>query len=265
MEFDKIIQEHEDKIIVKTSPFVAESSDLQRTEEWFLQRLGRFTGSGIKNLMKTSRSTSKIEWGRAEKILDFSDTAIKYVYEKAMERKRQKVIRLIPSLAMKYGTEQEEVVVDLFLDKSYHLTIKNKGFLEFIPGVAGASPDGLLTDKITGEKFGYEGKCATNWDAVFLRMEKPFEQSHQDFWQIQAEMLALKVKSLYYCTAEPSESLLEPNITDVQFKKVDASEIHQQSLIHRCHIGNKAIELFLDGENIFNAIDKACTDYDGLN
>lgn len=265
MGFQELLKETENKILSKLEQKgydIGISKDLQRTDEWFEQRRGKFTGSGIKKLMSTTRATSKMEWGRAEKTIDFNETAIKYIYEKAMERKRNKVIHLQTSAAMRYGTENEDIATQLFLNKNTHLEFTEAPFIEFIKGIAGASPDGSLIDTITGEVYGFENKCATSFDNVYSRMETAFDEKHQDFWQIQSELLALNVENLYYCVAEPSENIFEPNITDVQFKLVTASKSHQKSIIDRCNIGNIAIELFLNENiSIHDAVNRAASNY----
>ena len=234
-----------------------EDDKLQRTAEWFKQREGKFTGSEIHKLMGTTRASSKLEWGRAEKIIDFSETAKKYVYSKAKERQRNKVIRLASSVAMNYGTNSESVIIDMLKNIYPDYKFKEVGFIEFIKDIAGASPDGLLNDNMA-----LEIKASTNWDTVYNRHETPFEQKHQDFWQIQSEMLALKVNKCMYVVAEPSESIFEPNITDLSIKIVDASIIHQQAIIQRCMVGNAAIKLYLSGVFFQEAIRSACTNYD---
>ena len=40
--------------------------DSQRTEDWFKQRIGKFTGSGIKKLMTTGRGKD-CKWGDSAK------------------------------------------------------------------------------------------------------------------------------------------------------------------------------------------------------
>jgi len=234
-----------------------EDDKLQRTPAWFKQRKGKFTGSEIHKLMGTTRASSKLEWGRAEKIIDFSETAKKYVYSKAKERQRNKVIRLASSVAMNYGTNSESVVIDMLKNIYPDYKFKEVGFIEFIKDIAGASPDGLIN-----ENMALEIKASTNWDTVYNRHETPFEQKHQDFWQIQSEMLALKVDKCMYVVAEPSESIFEPNITDLSIKIVDASIIHQKAIIQRCMVGNAAIELYLNGVNFQEAIRSACTNYE---
>ncbi len=264
-EFEKLVQKTEENVIknlVKKGFDIGQTGSLQRTDEWFKQRKGRFTGSGIKDLMGCSRSTSKMEWGRAEKLVDFNETAKKYVYEKAKEKQRGKVVRIPVSAAMRYGTENEQPVINLMLQKFPHYNFKEVGFIEFIKGIAGASPDGLLEDKITKELIGYEGKCTTNWGTLYSRCEISVDQKHQDFWQLQAEMLALNVKKILYVIGEPSENIFEPNITDISTVMVDASPIHQQAIMQRCKIGSNAIELYLKGINIHEALLQSCTNFE---
>ncbi len=269
MNFNQILEQAEKNIISKLEisgydvSYIEE--DKQRTDHWFEQRKGKFTGSEIYKLMKTTRATSKMIWGREEKRIDFSETAIKYVFGKAMERKRNKVIRMPSSRQMIYGTENEAIAKDLFLKKNSHYKFIKVGFIEFLPKIAGSSADGKIIDTITNEEFAFENKCAVGWDAVYDRSCE-IDEKHQDFWQFQAEMLSLKVKKLIYTVAEPSSDIFNPNITDISFEITKASIIHQTELIHRCHIGNLAINLFLrkskpNKKNMLSSIEQAINIY----
>lgn len=224
---------------------------LQRTKEWYEARRGRFTGSDIEKLMGVTPSAAKMEWGRVEKLLAFNETAIKYIYSKAKERQRGKVIKTPSARQMEYGTNQEPIV-----KKMLGMEIEEVCFTEFIKGVAGASPDGKIQD------MALEIKCSTNWNGVYIRHELPFDEKSEDFWQITAEMLALGVKKTLYVVAEPSEDIMEPNITHLSQKVVELSEVHAKAMINRCNIGDKAIRYFLDGVNIHEAVRRACSEYE---
>lgn len=241
---------------VQVSTIEPGKENLQRTEKWFKDRLGKFTGSENHKLMGCTTSTSKIGWDREDKIIDFNETAKKYVYNKAKERQRKKVLKRSIGKNGEYGTEAEKMVMILLREKYPEYKFEEVGFIEFIEGIAGASGDGLVNYDMAQET-----KAATNWDALYTRFEIPFDQSHQDFWQIQSEMLALNVNKCLYVIAEPSEHLNEPIITDLSIKVVSSSPIHQQALIHRCMIGFKAIELYLSGVNFHESIRVACTEY----
>lgn len=238
-----------------------EGEDLQRTEEWFNARKGRFTGSGIKDLMSCDRSASKMEWGRAEKLISFGDAAKKYIYSKFKERQRNKIVRTATSSAMRYGTENEGSILHLLKEQFQKYTFEEVGFIEFIDGVAGSSPDGrVITD--TGEVLGLEIKAATDWSGVYDRHVLPVDQKNKDFWQLQSEMLSLDVSRIMYVTAEPSESIFEPNITDLSIRYVDASPIHQDAIKKRCLIADEIIKKHMLGVDYFTAIQQVCTDYE---
>ena len=228
---------------------------LQRSDEWFKQRLGRFTGSQIDKLMSCSRASAKYEWGRPEKLIDLGETSKKYIFAKAKERQRGKVIQSATSYAMKYGTEQESTVWNILLKK--YPDIQKVGFIEFIPGIAGSSPDGA------GDDFGIEIKCVTDWDGMYKRHIEPFDQSHDDFWQIQTEMIALEANRLLYVVAEPSENIFEPDITDISEVWVTASPIHQQAIIQRCKLGDMIIKKYLSGVEWHEAVRAGCSEFEG--
>lgn len=235
-------------------PVIETPEELQRTEKWFEARRGRFTGSEIKKLMTCDRSAAKYEWGRPEKIISLGDTAIKYIYSKAKERQRNKTIHTAESSAMRYGKSQEEIVFEMIKEK--YPNIEKVDFLEFIPGVAGASADGR------GTEIGIEIKCPTSWDSVYDRYETVIDQSHDDFWQLQSEMLALGVNRMLYVVAEPSENIFEPNITDINEKWVMASPVHQEAIKQRCMLGDMIIKKYLSGVEFHEAVRQGCSEFE---
>jgi hypothetical protein len=253
------------KVLSGLPEFISEKpsdEELQRTAKWFEDRRGKFTGSKFKDLMGTTTATRKYEWGRPEKLIDFSKTAIKYISSRPKERQRGKVIKTAVSYAMRYGTEQEKTIKKLLLSKYYPTgaTIEDVEFVEFIADIAGASPDGRMF--INEEEFGLEIKASTSWDTLYDRVEVPFDIKHQDFWQIQAEMLALKVNKVLYVIAEPSEDIFNPKITDLEILTVQASPIHQDAIIKRCLIANKIAERFLEGYRMESAVAEVCSNYE---
>ena len=235
--------------------------ELQRTEQWFKDRLGRFTGSEMHKLMACGRSSAKVEWGRPEKLIDFGETAKKYIFAKCKERQRNKVIKKLETLKMTFGKKQEDHVFELLEHKYPEYKFEKVGFIEFIPNVAGASPDGTATDKQWGEKIGLEIKCSTDWDTLYSRHEEDFDKDHQDFWQIQSEMLALNVSKVMYIVAEPPETILDPVIEDLSIQIVERSPIHQLAIMQRCEIGEMVIQNFLKGMSFKESFYKAVTEY----
>ena len=252
------------------------SEQLQRTEQWFLDRKGMFTGSTNSKLMGCTQSYSKKPWGDTEKLLHFSETAIKHVYEKAQERLTGVIVELQDNLNFKYGRKAEPIIVSSFEQKYKGSKFIEKGFLT-VKGhekYLGASPDGECIGiiKVKDESFGFEAKGAMNWGTYYERMEKPLDEKHMDFWQVQTEMLALDVKKLIYATSFPvknaidfvraSEVDADQMIKQVKFVTYNASPIHQEALIQRAAISHNAIELYIAGINFHEAINKACTEFE---
>jgi len=233
------------------------SENLQRTEKWFKDREGRFTGSEIYILMGTTRSTSKAEWGRPEKIIDLSETVKAYIYAKAKERQRKKVIRQSIGYNGTYGEIVEKLTKKMLIEKYPDINLKEVGFCEFIKGVAGASPDGQVFDNMA-----LEIKGVMDWKMLYKRFETPFDESHKDFWQVTAEMTALNVAKCMYVVAEPSKDPFAPEIDNINEKIIEISPIHQEALIQRCMLGNDIIKLYLSGVNFQEAVRRGCTNFD---
>jgi len=233
----------------------------QRSPEWFEARRGCFTGSKIKNLMSCNQSASKMEWGRVEKILSIGEAAKKYIYTKARERQTGKVIETASTLSMKYGTENEGEIKEVFLATNSNFSIEECDFIK-LNTYLGASPDGLATDLKTGEKLAVEIKANTSFDSEYYREIEAFDQSHMDFWQVQTEMMVLKVEKCLYITAEPSESIFSPKIEAVNYQIVKNSPIHQNAIYHRARLGNSIIEKFLSGMDFYDAIERAQIEFE---
>jgi len=249
-----------------TDPIVEiseQSKELQRTEQWHADRLGKFTGSKIKELMSCSRSTAEMPWGRPEKLIDFGQAAKKYVYSRARERETGIAIKIKETKAMKYGTAGEEIVKELLKNKYPRATFEEVGFLEFITGVAGASPDWKATQN--NKSMGVEIKCSTNYDTEYSRLIEAFEQKHQDFWQVQTEMMALKVNKMLYVVAAPTENMNYEDIKEITVKPVDASPIHQNAIYERCLISEAVIKDYFETQDFNESFYKILSNYEHKN
>jgi hypothetical protein len=75
-----------------------ENNELQRTEEWFAQRLGKFTASRFGDLMTSGRSKADI----------FGQTAISYMMEVAAEKLTGQRVQIFGA-ALDHGNEYESV------------------------------------------------------------------------------------------------------------------------------------------------------------
>ena len=99
-----------------------------------------------------------------------------------------------------------------------------------------------------------ETKCCVSWAGHFKRMYDKVDEKHDDFWQFQAEMVALDVTKLLYVVASP----MTVESYDVQV--IDASPIHQLAMLQRIEIADKAIGYW--GEHHYaDALKLACAEW----
>ena len=218
-----------DIIAAQDKSFVTNET-LQRSEAWHEQRRGRFTGSEAKKLMSCTRASARKSWQEPDKWFDLGETALKYIFSKAKERQRGYNVETATSQAMRYGTRVEEQIFYRVQEK--YPDLQEVGFLvhkdfDFI----GASPDGISDEAV------FELKASTSWDTLYTRHEVLFEEKHQDFWQIQQEMLVTSKNKCVYAVAEPPQNLDVEEIGEVSIREVEASEIHQKALLPDCSAG----------------------------
>lgn len=153
----------------------------QRSQEWFDQRAGRFTGSEIHDLMG---------------IKGLGDTGKSYAFEKAVEM----VFGVDPSWNvetwdMRRGTETEPEAFEVLkaIMAREFLNLEECAFFPYGDN-AGASPDGI----VLGKPIIAEIKCPRP-EKVFKLIkdgEKAIPSDHYD--QMQMEMLATNSEVCYY-------------------------------------------------------------------
>lgn len=242
----------------------------QRSLNWFKKRIGKFTGSGIKELMKCDKSGAKIPWGEPEKVTDLGEPAINYIYSKAMERKVGFAIKTGQSTDMKYGAKVENAIIDKYLKNNKHLEFKEQGFIE-IEKYLGVSPDGLFIEKNKNKRFAVEIKAPSSWGGLYKRTEILIDEKHIDFWQFQTEMMGLKADKLISLVAMPVadnwlvvNDIEEINITELFVNEVKASPIHQKAIRQRALLGDKIIKTFLSDSKMkfIEAVRKECSDFE---
>lgn len=232
----------------------SEDDDLQRTEDWLEARRGNFTGSKFKELMGCGRSTGKFPWGDPAKLVDFGRAAEKYIYNVGKERITGLLSQRITSKQMYHGEKSEPLLIDKLLEEGIIENYESCSFVKFDGYNGGASPDGTVIYK--GVKMGLETKCCVSWDGHFARMYDVVDQKHDDFWQFQAEMKALRVDKLLYVVASPM------TIDQYEIQVIDASEIHQQAMLDRIEIADLAIS-FWPNHKYPDALKVACAEWAG--
>ena len=240
----------------------AENEKLQRTVKWKQTRSGNWTSAIKKGLMSCSQSSGKKSWNEKEKVYDFGKTALKAIYNAAMQRKTGRYIESGDGTKkMQYGTKVEPLIFTIAAEKLKHLgTLTEVGFKFFddVP-TAGVSADGVL--KTTMDKLiaVYEAKACTNWETHFDRTFDLMDEKGNDFWQTQDHMVAYNVNTCYYAVAEPPQDinkylyyegdimdLLDDfrNECDVTIQELHASEMHQNAGLKRIEIAEKIIEIW---------------------
>ena len=248
------------------------SEALQRTEEWHLDRLGRWTGSQQKNLMSCSSKGGKMTWNDFDKIFHFGTGALKYIYENGMERKSGKYVDMgAGTKEMQYGTRVEPLIGKAAKRKLQKMEVygkmKDVGFKQFptMPN-AGVSSDSILVDEQGKALASVEMKACTAWSTHFERTFEATDEASKDFWQTQGQMIAWDVDCCYYVVAEPPITINkylyhDGGIMDLykEFKKecsitievIKASKMHQDALLKRiCIAENTLREWLKNGGNL---------------
>ena len=247
--------------------------ELQRTEDWFMQRNGEVTSTVCKSLMACDNVGGKLSWNDKSKVYSFSSGIVKLVYEKAMQQKSNRYIDSGKgSYGMQYGIAVEPLIlkaakrdkkIKKLLKKGY--TIEEVGYKSFpdIPN-AGASSDGIIR-KPNGDIFAViEMKACTAWGTHFERTFDSMNDKQMDFFQTLSHMIAWETDKCYYVVAEPPKDIRRYVFSeDIEeewklFKKeapvtvqiVKKSEVHADALIERIKIVNKIVKEYLKDEEL---------------
>jgi len=247
--------QNDDSVLIKPNSF-------QRTKDWHEKRRGSWTASQMKALMSCGQSGARISWNEKAKIYQFGKTALKYIYENAMERKTGRYIDLGEGTQkMKYGTKIEPIIFKRVKKKLKEFgKLKEVGYKEY-PNfkTAGVSSDGIIY-KGENPVATLEIKACTNWATHYDRTFELMDEKGIDFWQTQSQMLAWAVDTCYYAVAEPPHNIndflyykgdimdLSDNFIQeckVTIQKIKASPIHQSALMERIMIGDVTINKWL--------------------
>lgn len=147
-----------------------ENSIEQRTTEWHLQRLGKFTASEIHKLMG---------------IKGLGETGKSYAIEKAIEELFGETNESFISYDMQRGIDLEPLAFAKVkeLKSLQFLEVDNCGFIEFGEH-SGASPDGII-----GLNTNLEIKCPKA--ETFFKLVATNEVDKKYFYQMQMQMLCL--------------------------------------------------------------------------
>jgi len=203
-------------------------SDNQRTSDWRIERLGKFTGSRIGDLMKSGRSKAQT----------FGETAISYLYELIAERNLNSEVlgndemwdsyinlTTATSKAMSFGTDNEEDALDAF-DNWLHrqpnitiagvqynpqrLSVVRTGSISHptIPNFA-ASPDSVVVDNLNGDVIAtVEAKVPLPKTYIKYKVEVTdaagLKSANDAYYhQVHAEMMCAQTPVTFFVTYQP--------------------------------------------------------------
>lgn len=227
--------------ISTTTQQTGNEDSLQRTDEWKQERCGNFTASRFKDLMTCKSRAKGKNWGKVDWILDFGDTAIAYIIEKAIERATGQPIETPETWHMKWGNHYEPEGKAAFAEKN-KTEIEEVGFIKFMKH-AGASPDGFFKNPVSMDgrtqfkKIAFELKCPATVLSHYKLSTTPVDESHDYFWQVIGEMLALKTDKAVFCSYDPRY----PKDFRLNTKFVELSEMHANALKARIIIADHAV------------------------
>lgn len=182
----------------------------QRTFDWHRQRLGKFTGSKVADLMTKSRTKGET----------FGGTAMSYIRKIAFQRMMNPAVveddellcdylELVnpSSRAMRWGTEQEEEARALYVNTAGNKVIDVSSVEKAGMPYFAASPDGVVIDHATGELGVLEIKCLLDERFVeFLAVKDADTLKQVDakyYWQVMAEMAVTGYEYCDFVTYNP--------------------------------------------------------------
>ena len=204
-----------------------ETNELQRTEEWFAQRLGKFTASRFGDLMTKGRKKDEI----------FGGTAISYMMEVAAEKLTGQRVQIFGA-ALDHGNEYESVAREEY-EKRTGCEVEELGFCE-ISDYSGGSPDGKVQVEKGTDKL-IEIKCPYN-TANHLKNVINQDIDKKYLWQMQGCMLATGATSCDFIS-------FDPRIDNEDFRmviiNVPADLEMQQQLVERLALAKDYLDQIL--------------------
>lgn len=183
-------------------------------DEWYRQRVGRFTGSEIHKLMtfgkrpmtkaeldarpKTGKGSQTTQVPDSSK---FSDTARTYIYSKVAEVLTNQPKPEIYAYQLFYGKQTEPEAIEYF-ETVNGLKTEIIGFVEYTDH-AGATPDRM----ISGAKEGLEMKCPIFEKHIeYLMLTDQYDLKAnflENYWQCLMEMMVTNSDRWHFAAYHP--------------------------------------------------------------
>lgn len=162
-------------------PQVQSLTPEQRSSEWFEQRLGKVTASRVADCMAFYKQTKAQEAAGIEP----AEKEIRKRYREGIVAERLTGQPADPepyvSYDMKWGIANEAIAKNVY-QLTYHQMIEDAPFVQHETLMCGASPDGYVIDRKTGELGLVEIKCLRSANHLYktiLTQEVPAEHIPQ--------------------------------------------------------------------------------------
>lgn len=204
--------------------------DSQRSDEWYKQRVGKFTGSGMAKLMSEGRGSSK--WG---------ETAKAYVFSKLYERVSDSCIFVPETFQMAKGKEVEADAMKIFSERTRYYVKPVEFILSPDLDFVGASPDGLAYDSRDRLVGTWETKCRLD-ETMLKQAFTPVTRKHDAFWQLQTEMYVTGTKQNFFTHYSPDRK--EP--FDLQIQVVARDDEAIGEMLERARFADRIIKEAID-------------------
>lgn len=207
---------------------------LQRTDDWFAKRLGKFTASNIGEILKKGR-------GKDE---PFSKTAISYIRKKIAEQLTGQKEE-IHGPALEWGTNYEETAI-MEYEELTDVQVKEVGFipLKSYEQWAGGSPDGVVSkDKIIEVKCPFSSAIHTE---TLITRKIPESWDDKYYAQIQFNMLVTGAKECDFISFDPRMKNPNHRLVVITIERDDA---YLANLIERLDLAIKYVKECYGGIN----------------
>ena len=215
----------------------------QNTAAWDKLRLGRFTGSGISALLTDPKTKAAKEAG------ELSETAKRYIYEKAMETVTGQSANEATSRAIDWGNEWEEHALKELQkalgspEDSTELKPSFKLFNDYF----GCSPDAFMVHADFGP-VGCEIKCPWNSVNHYLHSQvtdaEELKRVNSDYyWQILGNCLTFNLPAWVFASYDPRQPehrrlhycVIEPEIEELTLlcERMEAAQLLKLEILEK--------------------------------
>lgn len=251
----------------------------QRSRSWFEKRHKRWSASTISKLMSEGKVVPKNAGGDGQLKYKWGGAAKTALFDKFYQRLTNIMEKEIdPTPAMQRGIDLEPLAIERFaelypqytcipsedlVDTGFILFPDDDGTREWEEGYkgenssAGASPDQVLAlqsieyqkeemkiyadlgflNIVSGIETKARGESASNSHAYSV-----FDESHDDFWQVQCQMHATGTKYWYYLNFDDEN----PLDWALDVKRIERSDLHIKKMCRKIKDADKLIDGWLE-------------------